>query len=64
MWMTTIVSAVLGIVWFMFGTLISKGAPQSAAVAAQALVLAVVPYVIARASAEMAQEKRRKEEED
>jgi hypothetical protein len=64
MWITTIVSAVIGGLWFLLGTALSNGAPQSAAIAAQALVLAVLPYVIARAVAERAAEQRRKHAAD
>lgn len=60
MWIVTFICALLGGVWFMLGTTLTNSAPQSAAVAAQAMALAIIPYVIARASSEHEAEKRRR----
>lgn len=64
MWMATIGGAILGAIWMLIGWMFSKSAIQEAAVAAQALALAVIPYIIARASSEHDAEKRRRDAED
>jgi hypothetical protein len=64
MWVVTIIGALFGAAWFVFGGVLSASAPQSAAIAAQAVALAVIPYVIARAVSEMAAERRRRQSED
>lgn len=64
MWIMTITGAVIGGIWFVFGSLFSNSAPQQAAIGAQALCLAIIPYVIARAVAERAAEQRRRDAKD
>jgi hypothetical protein len=64
MWIVSIVGALLGAAWFLLGTLFGNSAVQDAAVAGQALVLAVIPYIIARALSEQAAERRRRDGEE
>lgn len=48
LYVIAIIGAILGGITFVFGTVFASGAPQQAAVAAMAVALAVIPYVLAR----------------
>jgi ABC-type Mn2+/Zn2+ transport system permease subunit len=52
LWGVTIVSSLIGGLYFIAGLLMSKSAPQEAATGACAVAFAVIPYCLARAWSE------------
>lgn len=48
MGIVTIIGSILGAIFLLTGLLVAKSAPQEAAAAAQAVALAVIPYVFFR----------------
>jgi len=53
LWVITILGSLLGGGVLVFGVIGAQGAPQEAAAAAIGIGLAVIPYCLARAVAEM-----------
>ncbi len=52
-WVIALLAAIIAIPVFVIGMSLSDGAPQEAAVSAVALVIAIVPYCLARAMSEI-----------
>jgi len=61
LWLLTIIGSTLGGLIAIFGVLNANGAPQECSSAAIGLALAVIPYCLARAVAELGGQKNETE---
>lgn len=64
MWHVTICFAIIGGLYMVLGFFSATSAPQAIQVAAQAMAITILPYIVARSLDEIANRKRRDATDD